>query len=310
MSPVRIAFIGFGEVAAVFSAALRAKGAEVAAYDLLLDQAHGLVSLERRQRAEGIAFHPLAEAVVGARYVLSTVTTDRAEAAARDCAAHLAPGQVYVDLNATAPSVKRAVEGIVRAAGVGFVEGAILGAVGVTGAATRILIGGPDGRETARTLAGLGLNAEFYSPEVGKAAIFKMLRSVFSKGLEALVLELLVAGKRAGLEEDLWRDVTDLLERNPFEQVAANWVRTHALAHERRYHEMVQVAGVLREIGLEPIMTAGTEALFERSLALGLKEAFPEKPETMSEVIEVMERRLREPSPAPPDAGSARKEVE
>jgi 3-hydroxyisobutyrate dehydrogenase-like beta-hydroxyacid dehydrogenase len=310
MSSVRVAFVGFGEVAAVFSAALRENGAEVAAYDLLLDQAQGLVSLERRRRADGIAFRPLAEAVAGADYVLSTVTTDRAEAAARACAAYLAPGQVYVDLNATAPSVKRAVESIIRAAGAGFVEGAILGAVGVTGAATRILIGGPDGRETARVLADLGLNAEFYSPEVGKAAMFKMLRSIFSKGLEALILELLVAGKRAGIEEDLWRDVTDLLDRNPFEQVAANWVRTHALAHERRYHEMVQVAGVLREIGLEPIMTEGTRALFERSLGLSLKDAFSEKPETMSEVIDVMERALRELAPAPPDAGSARKEVE
>jgi hypothetical protein len=67
---------------------------------------------------------------------------------------------------------------------------------------------------------------------------------------------------------------------------------------------------VLREIGLEPIMTAGTEALFERSLALGLKEAFSEKPETMSDVIDFMERALREPSPAPPDETAACKEVE
>jgi 3-hydroxyisobutyrate dehydrogenase-like beta-hydroxyacid dehydrogenase len=310
VSPVRIAFIGFGEVAGVFSAALREKGAEVAAYDVLLDQAQGRVSLERRCRAEGIAFRPLAEAVAGADYVLSTVTTDLAEGAARACAAHLAPGQVYVDLNATAPSVKRSIESIARAAGAGFAEGAILGAVGVTGAATRILTGGPNGRETARALGDLGLNAEFYSLEVGKAATFKMLRSVFSKGLEALVLEFLIAGKRAGLEEDLWRDVTDLLDHNPFEQVAANWVRSHARAHERRYHEMVQVAGVLREIGLEPIMTAGTEALFERSLALGLKEAFAEKPETMNDVIDFMERGLREHSPAPPDETAARKEVE
>jgi 3-hydroxyisobutyrate dehydrogenase-like beta-hydroxyacid dehydrogenase len=308
VSPVRTAFLGFGEVASVFSAALRAKGAEVAAYDVLIDRAEGRELLKRRGEAEGVAFGTLAEVVAGAHYVLSIVTTDQAEGAARACAAYLIPGQVYVDLNATAPSVKRAVEGVVRSAGADFAEGAILGAVGVTGAATRILIGGPSGRETAEALGDLGLNTAFYSPEVGKAAMFKMLRSVFSKGLEALVLELLIAGRRAGLEEDLWRDVTDLLARNPFEQVAANWVRTHALAHERRYHEMVQVAEVLREIGLEPIMTEGTRALFERSLALGLKEAFSEKPETMNEVIEVMERRLRERPPAPP--GAAAKEVE
>ena len=310
MSQLRVAFVGFGEVAAVFSAALRESGVEVAAYDLLLDQAHGLVSLEGRALAEGIAFGPLAEAIAGADTVLSTVTTERAEEAARACAAHLKLGQVYLDLNATSPAVKRRIAAIVEAAGAGFVEGAVLGAVGVTGAATRILLGGARGQEAAQVLGARGLDARFYSAEVGKASAFKMLRSVFSKGLEALVLEFLIAARRAGLKEDLWREVCDLLERNPFEQVAANWVRSHALAHERRYHEMVQVAEVLRELGLEPVMTAATEALFERSLSLGLAAAFAEKPETMDEVIEVMERKLGAATSAPPDRRPSGKETE
>lgn len=309
-SPVRVAFVGFGEVAAVFSAALRERGAEVAAYDVLLDQAHGLVSLERRALAEGIAFRPLDEAVADADYVLSTVTTDRAEDAARACAQHLKPGQVYLDLNATSPAIKRRIDEIVGRAGANFVEGAILGAVGVTGAATRILLGGARGPETAAVLNELGLHAQFYCEEVGKASAFKMLRSVFSKGLEALVLEFLIAGRRAGLEEDLWREVCDLLEHNPFGQVAENWVRSHAMAHERRYHEVVQVVEVLRDIGLEPVMTAGTEALFKRSQTLGLSGAFPEKPETMGQVIEWMERRLRATASAPPERRPNGKEAE
>jgi 3-hydroxyisobutyrate dehydrogenase-like beta-hydroxyacid dehydrogenase len=137
-----------------------------------------------------------------------------------------------------------------------------------------------------------------------------MLRSVFSKGLEALVLEFLIAGRRAGLEEDLWREVCDLLERNPFGQVAENWVRSHALAHERRYHEMVQVVEVLRELGLEPVMTAATEALFKRSQTLGLAAAFAEKPQTMEQVIEFMERQLGAAASAPPDRRPNGKEAE
>ena len=309
-SSARVAFIGFGEVAAVFSAALREAGAGVAAYDLLLDQVHGLVSLERRALAEGVAFRPLDEVVTGADCVLSTVTTDRAEDAARACAAHLKPGQVYLDLNATSPEVKRRIAAIVGAAGADFVEGAVLGAVGVTGAATRILLGGAQGRETARVLSNLGLDARFYSAQVGQASAFKMLRSVFSKGLEALVLEFLIAGRRAGLEQDLWREVCDLLERNPFGQVAENWVRSHALAHERRYHEMVQVVEVLRELGLEPVMTAATAALLKRSQTLGLAAAFAEKPQTMDQVIEFMERKLGATTSAPPGRRPNGKEAE
>ena len=124
---------------------------------------------------------------------------------------------------------------IIRTSGADFVEGAILGAVGATGAGTHILVGGERGREVA-----------------------------------------------------------DFMTRNPFDRVAPNWVRTHAVAYERRYHEMVQVAETMRELGVEPVMTSGTEAFFRRSLSLGLKDGFPEKPSSMGAVIDFMEKRLRE----------------
>jgi len=193
-----------------------------------------------------------------------------------------------------APSLKVEVGEIIRTSGADFVEGAILGAVGATGAGTRILVGGEKGREVAKTLTRLGLHVSYYSPEIGKASMFKMLRSIFSKGLEALILELLIAGKRAGLEEDLWKDITEFMTRNPFDRVASNWVRTHAVAYERHYHEMVQVAETMWELGVEPVMTSGTEAFFKRSLSLGLKEAFLEKPSSMEAVIDFMEKWLGE----------------
>jgi 3-hydroxyisobutyrate dehydrogenase-like beta-hydroxyacid dehydrogenase len=264
---MRIAFIGFGEVAAAFSAALAARGAQVSAYDVLA---------AKREAAErlGVSFAALSEALQGADYVLSTVTTSVARQAAQQCAPHLRAGQTYVDLNATEPALKQELGRIIDARGAQFVEGAILGAVGVSGAKTEILLGGPAARRAERDLAGrLGLNARFYAEEIGKASMFKMLRSVFSKGMEALLIEFLVAGERAGIREDLWKEVTGLFAAQPFDKVAANWVRSHASAYERRYHEVKQVAGVLRGLGIEPTVTAATEAFFARSRGLGLKPA-------------------------------------
>lgn len=271
---MRVAFIGFGEVAAAFSAALAARGADITAHDIILNQPGGIERLKARAGATKVSFCSLPEALRDASYVLSTVTTSVAVGAAQQCARHLAAGQTYVDLNATEPGLKKEIGRIVAASGAAFVEGALLGAVGVTGAKTEILLGGPDGRRAEEDLRGrLGLNARFYSAEIGKASMFKMLRSVFSKGMEALLIEFLVAGERAGIRDDLWREVTALFANQPFDKVAANWVRTHAGAHERRYHEMKQVAGVLRELGLDPTVTAATEAFFQRSGRLGLKGA-------------------------------------
>ncbi len=225
--------------------------------------------------------------------LLSTVTTDVALSAAERCAAHLGPDRIFADLNATAPAVNRAIADVIEATGANFVERAILGAVGVSGAATRILTGGPKGKHVAELLTGLGMNATFYDVEIGKASTFKMLRSVFSKGLEALLLESLVAGKRAGVEDDLWREMVETLEQARFRDVAGNWIRTHATAHERRYHEMVQVQDLLAELGLDPIMTGATRALFERSTELELAESFTEPPGSPTEVIAALNARLR-----------------
>jgi 3-hydroxyisobutyrate dehydrogenase-like beta-hydroxyacid dehydrogenase len=264
---VRIAFIGFGEVAAAFSAALVGRGAQVSAYD---------VRAEKRAAAErlGVSFADLPEALRGAQYVLSTVTTGVAREAAEQCTRHLGPGHTYLDLNATSPERKKRIGELIAPSGAAFVEGAVLGAVGVTGAATEILLGGPHARRAELELAGeLKLNARFYSDEIGKASMFKMLRSVFSKGMEALLIEFLVAGARAGIREDLWNEVRSLFATQPFEKVALNWVRTHAGAHARRYEEVKQVVGVLHELGLEPTITQATEAFFKRSGTLGLAPA-------------------------------------
>jgi 3-hydroxyisobutyrate dehydrogenase-like beta-hydroxyacid dehydrogenase len=284
----RIAFIGFGEVASTFSRALAARGARIVAYDVLLETPGGPAKLQARASGVDVSFQDLADAVSAVSCILSTVTTSVAVQAAIDCAPHLKPGQMYVDLNATDPQTKEEIARIVAPTGAAFVEGALLGAVGVSGAKTEILLGGPHARPAEAVLAGeLGLNARFYSESYGKASMFKVLRSVFSKGLEALLIEFLVAGERAGLREDLWREVTALMRAHPFEATAANWVRTHAAAHARRHHEMQQVAQVLRSLGIDPVMTAATESFFRRSGSLGLQPAAH-----MDDVVRTFNQRL------------------
>ncbi len=292
----RIGFVGFGEVASALAEPLVQRGAQVLAYDILLERDGGSGILQKRLRAQKVQFQSLRETVGDVDYVLSTVTTQVARQVAQDCAHYLKPGQVYLDLNSTAPSVKVEIAKVIAPTGADFCEGAILGSVGATGAKTHVLVGGVKGPAVAETLCHLGLNVTHYSSEIGQASMFKMLRSIFSKGLEALVLEFLIAGKRAGIERDLWDEAVQLMKQHPFDQTCDNWIKTHAVAYERRYHETVQVTETMREIGIEPVMTAGTLAFFKRSLALGLGDRFAEKPHSLNAVIDFMEQRLREPA--------------
>ena len=285
-------FVGFGEVAARFGEALASGGAQVLAYDVLLDRPEGPGVLASRVRGKAPEFVPLARLAERADIVLSTVTTDVALAAAKGCAAHLRKGQAYVDLNATSPSVKRDIGALVAAAGADFVEGAILPAVGVMGARSQVLVCGARAGEIAAAMNALGLNFTPYGDEIGKASSFKMMRSVFSKGLEALLVECLLAGRRAGIAEDLWREIVATMDAKSFEDVGGNWVRTHGTAHARRWHEMAEVAGLLRELGVDAPMTQGTVALFERSTRLALEDSFKSPPAAAADVVAALEQRI------------------
>ena len=286
------AFLGFGEVASRFANRLRERAAAVLAYDVLLNRPGGRESLMARAAGAPPEFAPLGEMLARADIVLSTVTSHVALSAARDCVALLRAGQMYIDLNATSPAVKRETASVVAQSGADFVEGAILSAVGVAGADAKVLLCGPRADEASAILSRLGLNVHAYGAEIGKASSFKMLRSIFSKGIEALLIECLLAGRHAGIEQALWQEIVATIDAASFDDVGGNWVRTHATAHGRRYHEMLQVAEVLRELQVDAPMTSATVALFERSTRLALNDAFPEPPASVDDVTAALDARL------------------
>ncbi len=74
------------------------------------------------------------------------------------------------------------------------------------------------------------------------------------------------------------QEVTTLMADGGFENAARNWVCSHGVAHERRYHEMNQVIDLLRDMQFDPIMTEATNRFFKRSTDLQLSQDFTGNP--------------------------------
>ena len=285
-----ITCIGYGVVGKIFAAALCESGAKVRCYDIAISPDNAGDGLRPIEPQSNIATGALPDVVAGADIVLSMVTTDVAEEAARNCAQHLETGQLYVDLNSTHPDTKLAIAKIVTAAGGVLVEGAVLGVVAATGKDTRILLSGEAAADVAATLKRYGLNCSAYRTEIGSASTFKMLRSVFSKGMEALLLETLLAARRAGIEEDIWAEICSTFSQVPFERMATAWLTTHAVACRRRRDEMHQVEQVVRDLGTPTAITAATTETFERSCDRHLDDAFNTAPDRIDAVLDALER--------------------
>jgi len=290
---LNVGFIGYGEVASHFARRLAENGCSVVVHDVLADNESGLATLKDRIGSTPVTVVGFEALFKHCDIVLSTVVTQAALNVAQRSAQQLRPGQYYVDLNSTSPSIKQAISNIIQPSAALFVEGAILGALGATGANTKILLGGAQASELSARLNGAGLNTLFFSPTLGQASTFKMLRSVFSKGIEAILIETMLAATESGVDEALWADIVHTVTHTPFEKTASNWIVSHLNACERRYFEMQQVVETLEELHVTPCVTQGTLAFFKRSTDLQLSHQTREQPvDGVSQAINVMRTAL------------------
>jgi Domain of unknown function (DUF1932) len=77
------------------------------------------------------------------------------------------------------------------------------------------------------------------------------------------------------LQEAL-RGICVPMDATPFSKFVDMCVRTDVLHAERRAVEMEGVAGGLRELGIDPVMTDATARRLRQSAALGLRARFAE----------------------------------
>lgn len=246
-----IALIGFGEAGATFASAARWQGA--AAWD---------VAAIRRDVAAATGLRPAetpAEALAGVTLVLSLVTADQALQAARDYAPLLVPGALWCDMNSVAPGTKRAAAEVIAAAGSRYVDVAVLAPVNPARLAVPLLLAGHAADEAASALSAAGFtNLRVVGEEIGRASAIKMIRSVMVKGLEALTAEMMLAASAAGVTAEVLASLDASDKPQPWAQRAAYNLERMVTHGARRAAEMAESALTLSELGIEPIMTAGT----------------------------------------------------
>lgn len=247
-----IALIGFGEAGSTFARAA-GWGAGARAFDIRGECAAVAAEI-------GVPFAASAAAALrDAELVLSLVTADAAQDAARAYAPLLMPGALWCDMNSVAPETKRAAALAVEAAGAYYVDVAVLAPVHPALLSVPLLLAGQAADQAASALATAGFaNVRVVGSEIGRASAIKMIRSVMVKGIEALTAEMMLAATRAGVAEDVLASL-DASERHDgwFVRAAYNIERmaTHGL---RRAVEMEESAKTLAALGVEPVMTAAT----------------------------------------------------
>src|SRR5262245_8174860 len=123
----------------------------------------------------------------------------------------------------------------------------------------------------------------------GTAAATKMFRSIIVKGLEALMLECVLAATPYGADERVFASLSESFPGIDWQRLANYMVGRVIIHGERRAREMEDVAETLESQGIEPIMAEAAARRQDWCAKLGISEQFgPKGPKTYREAVQAI----------------------
>ncbi|MGK3647894.1 DUF1932 domain-containing protein [Pseudarthrobacter enclensis] len=168
---------------------------------------------------------------------------------------YLGAGATIVDMTTASAQAKREAATKADAAGLGYIDIAITGAVALSGARTPLLYAGQRIPAVEELLASAGAPVRVLPESApGDAVTVKLLRSVIMKGLEALAVEALPAARSYGVLDQLYTVLSDV-DQSPFTDLLQSMVATHPAHAVRRHAEVLEAAAQLDRAGYPSELT-------------------------------------------------------
>jgi 3-hydroxyisobutyrate dehydrogenase-like beta-hydroxyacid dehydrogenase len=228
-----------------------------------------------RDRAAETGAVPLdapSELPAAADVVVSCVTGSSALDVARTLAPALGRGQLYVDVNTTRPEVQEQAAALVEGAGGVYVDAAMLGGIPATLHKVPILASGSGAARFKELMEPYGMLITVMEGGPGKASGVKMMRSIFQKGLLALLVEMLDSADRLGVADVVLDSVVRSMDSKPFMDLAQMIVTKGVVGAGRMIHEMEEVALTEEQVGGLALMPRASAKVLEWCDCLGLRD--------------------------------------
>jgi 3-hydroxyisobutyrate dehydrogenase-like beta-hydroxyacid dehydrogenase len=290
-----IGIIGYGEVGQALARGLAAKNNIcISVFDIRFNDS-GLRSQILSEKKQDINLEENLHSLIKKNeLIISAVTCSNALNLAQQASVDITEGKIFVDLNTVAPRVKIEMGKLIEERRASFIEIAILGTIASYGYKSPMLACGHQASEFADFINDMGFKVTFLSREIGQASMMKMLRSVFSKGTESLLFEMLIAAERCNLLEPVMSAVVSHMDKSSFLDIAETWITTNVIHAKRRTEEMDHVIETLNDLEVDPIMSAATRERLrwcsESKINSQLKGKYPlnyqEVIKTMSKLID------------------------
>ncbi|MBV0881450.1 6-phosphogluconate dehydrogenase [Noviherbaspirillum sp. L7-7A] len=255
---MHIAIIGLGEVGRCYAKPLYEAG-----FELSLCEARPAKAAVELASSWGLPIHERpGEWLAPAQWVLSCVTGAQALLVVEQSVPYMNAGTSLADLTTASPNIKRRAAHYAAEQEIRYVDAAIMSAISLNWVRTPLLASGEGAEEFQALLEQVGGRAQVLQDgAAGDAISLKILRSVFTKGLEALIIETLMSAETQGLREKLYEQLSDI-DQMPLRTLFDISARTHVIHAKRRAHEVYDAQQELATQGLTSLILPGVEQRF------------------------------------------------
>src|SRR5262249_31906512 len=170
-----------------------------------------------------------------------------------------------------------------------YVDAGVRGTVAADGYEVSIVAAGPGAAKLESLVRPWGMNVTSVSGPAGHASRIKLVRSVYMKGRDAAILEMLIAASRYGIEDIVIESIGAAAgERVPFPALAERVMTGLSVHAGRRAHELSASARVLQDAGVKPLVTRACARRL--TAAAGLRGHFGgDRPTSLDEVLDALQ---------------------
>ena len=255
-----IGFIGYGEAAYNISSGLKSEGLErMAAFDAMQDDPERGPKIRERAAEAGIHLLPSMEELCrSSDFIISLTSPAVCVKVAEQALPFLTEGQVFCDLNSADPVDMKTIDAMPRPEGVKFVDVAVLGSVPKGRHRTKMYLSGDGAQAFYDMYSKWNTVVKILDAPAGGASAIKMFKSVFSKGIMQLLLEMYVPAAACGVLDQVVELTKDTFKERSVEEFAEENLYRTLIHAKRRSAEMDAVARTVEALGYDASVSLAT----------------------------------------------------
>lgn len=288
-----LGYLGYGEAAYYMSKGLREAGCgDVYAFDTALGtKSRASEIIEERAKDAGVVLcSSLDDMLSRTDTVISALPARFSLSGVQDVLRRdLSKVRLLADVSTAKPSEKEQMEALLSSKGIRFVDGAMLGPLPTYAHNVPMLVSGSGAAEWREQMTPYGMDITIVEGKAGKASSIKLVRSVFMKGLETLLVETFLFARKSGVDDIIMDSLAATLDV-PFKKTAQRMLAADLVHAERRSFEVEESIELMMDMGIEPIMAHAIVERLKKSAALGTREELGGlPPKDLSEVYAIWE---------------------